>query len=241
MFMMGSDPLSWGLMLIGLPLVFLPQWWVKHTISQYEKVDTAAGMRGVDVARDILERQNIRDVDVEQSEGFLSDHYDPGAKKVRLSPEIYNGRSISSVAVAAHEVGHAIQHATGYYPVVLRSAMVPAVNLGSSMGPLLILGGFILLSTRILSPDLALLVAFLGVIGYGLAVAFHFVTLPVEINASMRALAIVKSGQYLTTTEQAGAKAVLTAAAATYVATALYALMQLMYYVMQLIGLSRRD
>lgn len=224
------------LMLIGLPLVFVPQWWVKRTYDKYLKVPSAMGRTGAEVAQDILRRQGIHNVDVEVSHGILSDHYDPLSKKVRLSEENFYGKSVAAVAVAAHEVGHAIQHARGFFPVVLRSAMVPAVNLGSQMGPLLIFASILLMSMQIVAPSMALVLAWVGVILFGLAVAFHIVTLPVEIDASMRAVGVLQTGNFLTIQEIPYAKKVLTAAAMTYVATALYALLQLMYYIMQIMG-----
>jgi uncharacterized protein len=235
------DPLYMVLMLIGLPLVFIPQWWVKSTYEKYAKVRSNTGRSGAEVARDILSHQGLSNVSVEVTHGILSDHYDPLSKKVRLSEENYHGTSVAAIAVAAHEVGHAIQHARGFFPVVIRSAMVPAVNLGSQFGPLLIFISILLMSMRILAPDLGLLLAWGGVILFGLAVAFHFVTLPVEIDASMRAVGVLKTTHYLTTQEIPLAKKVLTAAAFTYVATALYALMQLMYYVLQLLGSRQRE
>jgi Zn-dependent membrane protease YugP len=235
------DPLYMMLMLIGLPLVFIPQWWVKRTFDKYAQVRTGSGRTGADVAREILNMQGIGNVAVEVTHGILSDHYDPIHKKVRLSEDNYYGTSVSAVAVAAHEVGHAIQHARGFFPVVIRSAMVPAVNLGSQFGPLLIFISILLMSMRVLAPDLGLLIAWGGVILFGLAVAFHFVTLPVEIDASRRAIGVLQTTRYLTTQEIPLAKKVLTAAAMTYVATALYSLMQLMYYILQLLGSRQRD
>lgn len=228
------DPLYILLMIIGLPLVFIPQWWVKHTYEKYSRVSTGSGRTGATVARDILQQQGIHQVEVEISHGILSDHYDPLHKKVRLSEENYHGTSVAAVAVAAHEVGHAIQHARGFFPVVVRSAMVPAVNLGSQFGPLLIMLSLILVSMQIFSPSLGIMLAWVGVILFGLAVAFHFVTLPVEIDASMRAVGVLQSNHYLATQEIPLAKKVLTAAAFTYIATALYALIQLFYFVFQI-------
>ncbi len=228
------DPLYILLMLVGLPLILIPQWWVKSTFNKYSKVPASYGRTGAELARDLLAYNGITHVDVDISHGILSDHYDPVHKVVRLSEENYHGRSVAAVAVAAHEVGHAIQHARGFFPVVLRSAMVPAVNIGSQFGPLLIFFSILLMGMRVLAPDMGLLLAWIGVILFGLAVAFHFVTLPVEIDASMRAVGVLNSTRYLSTQEIPLAKKVLTAAAFTYIATALYSLMQLMYYIIQL-------
>lgn len=229
------------LMLIGLPLVFLPQWWVKSTVGKFSKVATDQGLSGAEVARQILAQNQLFHVQVEEVPGELSDHYDPSDKAVRLSPEIYHGSSVAACAIAAHECGHALQHASGFVPVVIRSAMVPAVNLGSQLGPMLIIGSLILMSMRMLNPDLAFLVGVFGVMMFGLAVLFHVVTLPVEIDASMRAVRILNTNGFLVSDELPGAKRVLTAAACTYVATALYSLIQLMYWVMQLMGSRSRN
>lgn len=233
------DPLYMVIMLVGGALVFLPQLWVKNTVTKFSEVRTARGSSGQVVARRILDEHGLRDVPVEMVDGFLSDHYDPGQRVVRLSPEVYQGSSVASVAVAAHECGHAIQHAKGFYPVVLRSSLVPLANLGSQMGPLLLmLAVFLGLGSKM--GGMGFYVALAGVALYGLAVAFHFVTLPVELDASGRALKVLQGNYYLNQDELAGAKKVLTAAAFTYVATALYALMELLYWVFRLLG-SRRD
>lgn len=236
----GFDPLYMILFVVGLPLIFLPQWWVKSTVNKYKAVNAGQGYSGAQVAKAILEDQGIRDVGVELVAGELSDHYDPSHKMVRLSADIYHGQSVTAAAIAAHEVGHAIQHHQGYYPVVLRSAMVPIVNLGSQLGPMLIMFSLMLMAMHVLSPGMGLMVAWVGVFGFAAAVAFHFVTLPVEIDASMRALKILKSHRYLSQTEMGGAQAVLTAAASTYVATALYSLMQLAYWVFRVVMASQR-
>lgn len=235
------DPLYMLLTLVGLPLILLPQWWVKHTYEKYTQVQASTGRSGADVARDILRKNGLSHVDVTITHGILSDHYDPTSKTVRLSEANYQGSSISAVSVAAHEVGHAIQHARGFFPVVIRSTMVPAVNLGSQFGPLLIIFSLLLMSMQVLAPSMALMIAWIGVILFGLAVAFHIVTLPVEIDASMRAVAILQGSHYLTTQEIPIAKKVLTAAAMTYVATVLYSLMQLFYFILQILGMQRRE
>jgi Zn-dependent membrane protease YugP len=153
---------------------------------------------------------------------------------------VYHGSSVASVAIAAHECGHAIQHAKGYVPVVLRSAMVPAVNIGSNLGPWLIVIALGLGATSQAMPQWSWTLAWLGVALYGTAVAFHFVTLPVELDASGRALKVLETQHFLSADEMSGAKKVLTAAAFTYVAAALYALIQLLYFVLRLLG-SRRE
>jgi Zn-dependent membrane protease YugP len=161
--------------------------------------------------------------------GSLTDHYDPGAKKLRLSEPVYSQPSIAAVGVAAHETGHAIQHAKGYGPLALRSTLVPAANIGSSLGPWLAIAGFALSMPILLNA---------GILLFGAAVLFYVVTLPVEFNASSRALALLKSDNVLTQEELSGVRKVLTAAALTYVASALSAIMNLLRLV--LISRNRR-
>jgi len=240
MFMM-MDPSYMLLTVVGMGLVFLPQLWVKSTVATYRKVDARGGMTGEELARTILRHNNIEDVAVQAIEGELTDHYDPGAKAVRLSADNFYGRSISGLAIAAHECGHAIQHATGYVPVTIRSSMAPIVGLGSQFGPMLLMIGIALGAASAAAPAFSTMIAWLGVIAFGAAVAFHMVTLPVEFNASSRALAVLETGGYLTTEEMPGAKKVLTAAAMTYVATAMYSLMELVYWVLRLVGGRNRD
>ncbi len=236
-----SDPLYLLLMLVGMALVFLPQLWVKNTVEKFSQVRTQRGVSGRDAARTILNEHGLSQVQVEMAEGFLSDHYDPTSKVVRLSPDIYHGDSVASIAIAAHECGHAIQHAKGFFPVVIRSALVPVVNFGSSLGPWLLIIALGLGVTSHIMPTWAWMMAWTGVILYGTAVSFHFVTLPVELDASSRALKVLEQNHYLRESEMPGARQVLTAAAFTYIAAALYALMQLLYFVFRLLGMRRSD
>lgn len=228
------------LSLIGMALVFLPQLLVKSTVKKYSKVKCAKGLTGADAAKYILKNAGITDISVEPTQGFLTDHYDPSGKVIRLSEDIYYGNSISSVGVAAHECGHAIQDKSGYIPMKLRAAVFPISALGQSFGPLLIMVG---IGLRFLTHlgDLSFAVGMAGVVIYASVVAFHLVTLPVEFNASARAVRVLADGGYLQQNEVRGARNVLTAAAMTYVATALYALMELVYWVMQLMASRDRD
>ena len=227
------------IMLVGMALSYGAQAWVTSTYNKFAQVASRAGRSGADIARRILDTNGLNYVELEATEGVLSDHYDPTHKTVRLSRQNYADSSISAVAVAAHECGHAIQHAQGYYPVILRSNLAPIANIGSQFGPLMILGGLMLMAFGWIAPSLGYQIAWIGVIGFGLAVLFHLVTLPVELDASHRALAVLADGGYLAADEMPGAKNVLTAAAFTYVAGALHALMQLAYWIFQLLG--RRD
>lgn len=240
MFMYGFDSHYMMIWLIGLALILLPQMWVKNTVARYSQVKNARGLTGQQVAQSILSEHGLN-VTVEPVAGMLSDHYDPTQKVVRLSEDIFYGNSVASVAIAAHECGHAIQHAKGFFPVVIRSALVPAANLGSSLGPLLIMASLVLGVFIHLAPTMLISIAWAGIWMFGAAVAFHIVTLPVEIDASMRGLKVLEARSYLTSDEMPGARKVLTAAACTYVATALYSLMHLLYYISLVLGAQRRD
>jgi Zn-dependent membrane protease YugP len=236
-----GDPIYLILMVVGMGLVFLPQLWVKNTYNAFSEVPSARGLTGAEVARAMLQEHGIANVTVEAVPGELSDHYDPSHHAVRLSEANYYGRSIAGVAVAAHEVGHAIQHAKGYVPVVIRSSMVPLVNIGSQMGPLLLMISFTLGAMGTIMPSWAYMLAWVGVIMFAMATAFHLVTLPVELDASGRALKALSNSNYLMADEMPGARKVLTAAAFTYVAAALYSLMQLLYYVFRLLNARREE
>lgn len=231
-----TDPLYIVVMLLGAVFAFVPQMILNNIYGKYNEVPSVRGMTGAEVAMSILRENGLSNVQVEPVDGVLSDHYDPTSRTVRLSEPHFYGRSIAGVAVAAHEVGHAIQHAKGYFPVVVRSAMVPAVNIGSQLGPLLLMISLGIGFTSQVMPEWAYLLAWVGVILFGASVLFHIVTLPVELDASGRATKILAGSSYLTQQEMPGAKQVLGAAAFTYVAQALYSLIQLLYYVWRILG-----
>lgn len=237
----GYDPLYLLLTLIGLPLMFLPQWWVKSTYDKFRQQPAMRGLTGAQVARQMLADNGIHDVRVEETPGLLTDHYSPTEKVVRLSHDNYVGTSVAAATIAAHEVGHAIQHAKGYVPVVLRSQLAPVFGLGSQVGPLLFSAAIMLYFLMGVGGDLAFLLASAGVGLFGLSVLFHLVTLPVEIDASSRALKVLSGHHFLQAKEMPGAKKVLTAAAFTYVATALYSLLQLAYYIFYLTNMRRSE
>ena len=211
-----------------VPFVLLSMWAasrVKGTFARYDQTPIRSGYSGAQAAQAILHAVGIRDVGIEAVPGMLADHYDPRKKVVRLSEGVLNGRTPAAVAVAAHEVGHAIQHAQGYAPLQLRTAMVPAVSLGSSLAlPMLILG--VMLNFMGL--------ALLGVIAFSLAVLFHLVTLPVEFDASNRAIRILEGSGIVASDEMEGVRKTLFAAGFTYVAASLVAVTQLLYWVVQL-------
>ena len=216
--------------LFALPALLLglyAQWRVKSAYGKYAKVPTARGMTGAQVARVLLDSEGLTNVKVEQTQGFLSDHYDPRSKVLRLSPDVYNGQSVSAAGIAAHEMGHALQDARNYGPLALRSAMVPSVQIGSFLGPMIFIGGLLLNLTNL---------AWLGVILFGATALFALVTLPVEFDASNRAKALLTNRGLLVTQESEGVNKVLNAAALTYVAAALQAVSTLAYYVFLLMG-----
>lgn len=208
-------------MILIIPAFILAIWAqfrVKSTYRKFKGVRSANGIRGVDAAKKILEYNGIYDVKVESVSGELSDHYDPRVKKVRLSQSNYESSSLAALAVAAHEVGHAIQHNTGYAPLALRHSILPVTQIASwAAFPLFLIGFF--LNTPLLIN--------LGIIFFAAVVLFHFVTLPVEFNASSRALAQLEQHGMLVTEEVNGARKMLNAAALTYVAAATMALLQL--------------
>lgn len=216
------DP-SYIIVLPALLLVFWAQWRVNSTFEKWSRRWSSRGLTGAQVARAILDGAGLHNVTVEPVPGHLSDHYDPRAKALRLSQSTYGSSSVAAIGVAAHEAGHAIQHDVGYIPLTMRSAFVPVANLGSMGGPILFmiglffgrsaLGGFMMEA---------------GILLFGLAVLFYIITLPVEFNASNRALAILEGHGYLVGEEMRGARAVLWAAAMTYVASAAMALSQLL-------------
>ncbi len=208
-------------MILLIPAIILAIWAqmrVSSTYSKYSKVSSARGATGAETAKFLLEHNDLPDVKIEAVKGKLSDHYDPRSNTVRLSTDNYRGRSLSAIAVAAHEVGHAIQHGTGYIPLKIRHSILPATNLGSwAAFPLFIIG--FLFNTPLLMD--------IGIILFAGVVIFHFVTLPVEFNASHRALAQLSSNGMLVEDEMRGARKVLNAAALTYVAATAVALIHL--------------
>jgi hypothetical protein len=212
----------------------IPSLWaaarVRSAFQRYARVGVRSGMTGAEAAHAVLRAAGVSGVQVEPHRGLLSDHYDPRAKALRLSPEVYGGRSISAVAVAAHEAGHAIQHAERYAPLALRSAIVPVAKLGDHAWMLLFFLGLLTNSTGMIWAGVAL---------FGAMVLFQLVTLPTEFNASSRAKAVLASSGIVSTPEEAeGVSKVLNAAALTYVAAAVTAVVHLLYL---LAVASRRD
>jgi Zn-dependent membrane protease YugP len=214
---------TYGLVLPGIVLMLWAQNQVQSTYRRYAQIPSSLGLTGADVARGILQRMGIGEVRVEMTPGELSDHYDPQAKVIRLSPGIYQSTSLAAAAVAAHECGHVLQDHEGYAPMVWRASLVPVASLGSQIGPGLVILGVILTGLGTVSS----LFINLGIGLFVAAIAFHLMTLPVEFDASRRALRLIDRLGILQGREHQGAKAVLDAAAWTYVAGTLYALLQL--------------
>ncbi len=205
------------------------QWRVKSTFHRYATVGVRSGLSGAAAAEAVMRSAGVQGVRVERHEGFLTDHYDPGAKALRLSPLVYDGQSIASIAVAAHEAGHAIQDKVGYAPLVWRSALVPLCNLGSRLWFFPFLAG-ILLRSLPFSP----LLMWLGIGMFATVVLFQLITLPTEFNASNRAKAVLASTGIVSTRAEAdGVRHVLDAAALTYVAAAAAAVLQLLDLVLR--------
>ncbi|HZJ57751.1 MAG TPA: zinc metallopeptidase [Clostridia bacterium] len=209
-------------MLILLPaliLSFYAQYKVQSTFNRFIRVANYGGYTGAEVARKILDTMGLADIPVNRTGGHLTDHYDPRKKVLRLSDAVYNGRSIASIGVAAHEAGHALQHANGYAPLSIRNAIVPVANFGSHGAFLFIFLGLVMGATVMLDIGIYL---FLGV------VAFQLITLPVEFNASSRAVELLSIQGFVTREEEGNVKKVLNAAALTYVAAAASAVAQLL-------------
>lgn len=222
----------------ALILSLIAQVLVKGRFSRFDKVISKRNLTGAQAAQLLLQKNNIYDVKIIHINGQLSDNYNPSTKILSLSDSTYNSTSIAAIGVAAHETGHAIQHAVGYSPLSLRSTLVPAANIGSQFGPTLAVLGIIFGGTSKASDYISIfqLITNIGIILFSLAVLFYIITLPVEFNASRRALKILRDSNTLNTTELKGVKKVLSAAAMTYVASAITAIGSLI----RLIVLSNR-
>jgi Zn-dependent membrane protease YugP len=212
---------------------------VQGRFKKYSQVRNQRGLTGAQVAREILDSNGLGNVNIEEVKGRLSDHYDPRTQTLRLSPEVARTPSVAAVGVAAHEAGHALQHSSGYAPLKLRSAMVPAVQFGSWLGPIIILAGLALQGLMGLF-ELGNAVALFGLALFGAVAVFAVVTLPVEWNASARAKKLLHQYNIVDQRELAGVNKVLNAAAWTYVVAALTALVQVLYWATLVMGGRRR-
>ena len=225
------DP-TYMLVLIGVVICLAASAKMRSTFSRYSRIRNHSGMTGREAAEQVLHRAGIYDVRVEHVSGNLTDHYDPRSKVLRLSDATYGSASVAAVGVAAHECGHAIQHATGYAPLAFRSALVPVANFGSTIAwPLILIG-------LLFNSQSSVLFLNLGILAFSLAVLFQIVTLPVEFNASRRAIRMLSGNGMLYEDEVQATRKVLTAAALTYVAGAASAILQLLRII--LISNSRR-
>jgi len=225
------DPLYLIVIGVGMALSLWAGAKTKGTFARYSKFRTRSGMTGADVARAILRDNGITDVSVERVPGTLTDHYDPRTKTLRLSESVYGSNSMAASGVAAHEVGHAIQHARGYAPLKFRSAWVPAARTGGGISMFVIIAAFFMGGAA------TVMGGYLSIIGVGLfalTTIFTLITLPVEFDASRRALVTLQNGGYMTPEELSGARSVLNAAALTYVAAFITSLLTLLYWAMRL-------
>lgn len=205
---------------------------VQSTYGRYAEEANLLGLTGAEVAVRLLRGHGLHNVQLEVSEGKLSDHYDPTSKTLRLSPEVYSTASVSALGIVAHEVGHALQDAQAYAPMQLRASLVPAVSFGSSLAPWLFLAGLLFQFVGLV---------WLAVIFFAGAVLFHLVTLPVELDASNRARALLQANGMVSVQEFEATNAVLKAAAFTYIAALLQATAQLLYYVLSALGMTNRE
>jgi len=215
----------------ALALSLFASWHTKATFNRYKEVPGSKGLTGAQAADEMLRRNGVTNCTIEITQGFLSDHYDPRSRTLRLSPDVYNGRSLSAIGVACHEAGHALQHAQSYAFLNMRSSMVPLVGIGNQVGNICLIAGLFLSSRPFM---------LIGIIGLALAFLFTVVTLPVEWDASARAKKAMTTAGLLAPREVYGAGKVLNAAFLTYLASAISALMTLIYYVLRYMG-SNRD
>ena len=225
------DSYYWILVVPAMLLAAFAQMKVSSTFNRYSQVRSRSGYTGAQAARDILDRNGLQGVRIERVRGNLTDHYDPRSNVVRLSDSVYDSPSVAAIGVAAHECGHAVQHAVGYFPIKLRSALIPVTNIGSKLSIPLLLIGLVVQVEPLIN---------LGILLFSTMALFQLVTLPVEYNASNRALATLDSTGMLSGDELQGSKKVLSAAALTYVAALLVAVMQLLRLLL-LFGGRRRD
>lgn len=223
-----------------LPFVILSLWAsanVNSTFKKYAKQYSARRITGADAAQRVLSAHGVSNVRIERVGGNLTDHYDPRTNVIRLSDSVYSSTSTAAIGVACHEAGHAVQYAQNYGPIKLRAAIIPVTNLGSRLAMPLILLGLLLSAFA----EMSYALVYLGIACFGLSLVFQLITLPVEFDASRRAMQTISSAGILTEEEQRGARKTLTAAALTYVAAAAVSLMQLLRLVMLFGGGRRRD
>ena len=225
------DPWYFLIMGIGLVITFAAQAKVKGSYAKYSRINNAEGLTGAQAAQKVLDNAGVTGVTIEPIQGTLTDHYDPRNRSICLSEGVYNCATIAAVGIACHEAGHAIQHARGYSPLKLRNAIIPMTGVGPMIGMILMMIGMIINVMGII---------WLGIFLFGFTFLFQLITLPVEFDASHRALTIIKQTGLLAPEEQDGAKAMLVSAALTYVAAMLQSLLTLLYYIVRFTGNRRR-
>ncbi len=231
---------DWTYLVLVLPCVFLSLWAsanVNSTFKKYSKQYSSRRLTGAEAAQRVLSANGVRGVRIERVSGNLTDHYDPSTNVIRLSDSVYSNTSTAAIGVACHEAGHAVQYAENYAPIKLRAAIIPLTNFGSKIAMPLILAGILMTFLGSFSDTLV----YLGIAAFGLSLVFQLVTLPVEFNASRRAIQAIEGSNLLTAEEQKGARKTLTAAALTYVAATAVALAQLLRLLLLFGGRRRRD
>jgi len=227
------DPMYFVFALPALLLAFYAQFKVQTAYRKYLRIRNQRGLTGLEAARYLLSANGLGHISVEGTRGYLSDHYDPRSKTLRLSPQVAHSESVAALGIVAHEVGHAVQDAQKYIPLRVRSGLVPVVNFGSWLGPILFFIGLIMNSFKL---------AGIGILFFAGAAVFALITLPVELNASRRAMQMLTAtGLVVNSSEAKGVKQVLNAAALTYVAALAQAISTLLYYALLLMGLSREE
>lgn len=230
--MIGFDPMYFAFLAPAMLLAFFAQWKVKSAYAKASQIRSQSGRTGMEVTRLILERNGLRNVGIEVIPGQLSDHYDSAKKMLRLSPDVAHGNSIASLGIAAHEAGHALQDATGYSPLVIRNGIVPLANIGSSVSFLLMFLGAMINAANLVV---------LGIAAFSLVVIFQLINLPVEFNASTRAKEVLVATGMISESERREVEKVLNAAAMTYVAATITALLTLVYYLFRFGLLGQRS
>lgn len=231
---------DWTYLILVLPCFILSIWASSHvnsTFRKYSKQMSAKGLTGADAAKQVLQLNKIDNVRIEKINGNLTDHYDPRSNVIRLSCDVYESTSTASIGVACHEAGHAVQYARKYFPIHLRAAIIPITNIGSRLAIPLILIGLLLTALEYASQ----IFIYIGIGCYALSLVFQLITLPVEFNASRRAMEAIRSTGILTTDEQKGARKTLTAAAITYLAATAVSLAQLLRLLTLFGGRRRRN
>lgn len=218
------DPSYWIIMLPALLLSLYSSFKVKRVFAQYSRIKNSSSMTGAEVAEALLERNNLSSIKVIKTSGFLSDHYDPSKKVIRLSPDVYSSSSIAAIGVAAHETGHAIQHSKSYAPLILRNTMIPLASLGSNLSWLIIMIGFIIQALALIKFGITLFI---------FVVIFQIITLPVEFDASKKAKIMLSEFGIVPSRDIAAVNKVLNAAALTYIAATASAIATLLYFILR--------